>query len=373
MHTRSILVVVGTRPEAIKMAPVVLALKRRASFRTILCTTGQHRELLTQALRVFKLTPDVDLHLMERGQDLATLTARALTGLRDVIRRCQPNAVLVHGDTTTCLAGGLAAFYEHIPLGHVEAGLRTHDLEAPWPEEMNRRLVDPLCRWCFAPTPGAAGNLKSEKIPAQRIFVTGNTAVDALQFALARLRQKTPRLEGAALPSLKGKRLILVTGHRRERFGAGFKSLCLGLRDLADQASDVAIVYPVHLNPNVQEPVKRILGGHKRIHLLAPQSYLPFVWLMRRSTLIITDSGGIQEEAPRLGKPVLVMRAATERHEALAAGAAKLVGANREKIARTALHLLSSPKAYRAMAGARNLFGDGRASEKIARILAAEI
>ena len=371
MRARDIMVIVGTRPEAIKMAPVVLALKRRRVGRTILCTTGQHRLMLDQVFAVFGLTPDIDLRLMAPRQDLAALTARALTGLRQAIRRQKPSAVLVHGDTTTCLVGGLAAFYAHVPLGHVEAGLRTHDLNAPWPEEMNRRLVDPLCQWCFAPTQGAARNLKAERIPPERIFVTGNTALDALRIALARIRRKTPVLEGLKQASLKGKRLVLVTGHRRESFGAGFESLCLGLRDVADSAPDIAIVYPVHLNPNVQAPVKRLLGGHPRIHLLPPQPYLPFVWLMQRSTLIITDSGGIQEEAPHLGKPVLVMRSATERPEALAAGAAKLVGTSRAKIAKEAVRLLTNNNTYQAMARVKNPFGDGHAAERIVKILTA--
>jgi len=370
MPVRDVMVVVGTRPEAIKMAPVVLALKKRPQGRTLLCVTAQHRQMLDQALEIFALKPDIDLNLMTPGQDLAALTARALTGVRDAIRQAKPDAVLVHGDTTTCLAGGLAAFYEQVPLGHVEVGLRTYNFAAPWPEEMNRRLVDPLCRWCFAPTQAAAENLKSEHISPDNIVVTGNTAIDALEMAVQMVRLKTPALEGLDAAALDGKRLVLVTGHRRESFGGGFESLCLGLRDVADSAPDIAIVYPVHLNPNVQAPVKRLLGDHPRIHLLQPQSYLPFVWLMQRSTLIITDSGGIQEEAPSLGKPVLVMREVTERPEAMLAGAAILVGTDRARIAAEATRLLTDAQAYRAMASVKNPYGDGKAAGRIVAALA---
>jgi UDP-N-acetylglucosamine 2-epimerase (non-hydrolysing) len=350
MSDKKVLVIVGTRPEAIKMAPLIKALQARPNKgreRTVLCVTAQHREMLDQALKIFDLKPDIDLNLMTPGQDLTTLTARALTGLRDAIRQVKPDVVLVHGDTTTCLAGGLAAAYEKVPLGHVEAGLRTYNFEAPWPEEMNRRLVDPLSRWCFAPTPSARTNLLAERIPESSIFVTGNTAIDALQLALETVRRTgttlPPHVENAL--SRDHRRLILVTGHRRESFGEGFENICLGLKDIVEAVSDSVVVYPVHLNPNVQAPVQRILADHPRIILLEPQPYLSFLALMERSTLIVTDSGGIQEEAPSLGKPVLVMRDTTERPEAVEAGAAKLVGADRTRIALESIRLLSDPVA----------------------------
>jgi len=369
MPASTVMVVVGTRPEAIKMAPVIKALQARASGKTLLCVTAQHREMLDQALRIFGLEPDIDLNLMTPGQDLITLAARALTGLRDAIRQAKPDALLVHGDTTTCLAAGLAAAYERIPLGHVEAGLRTYNFEAPWPEEMNRRLVDPLCRWCFAPTEAARQNLLSERIPDANIIVTGNTAIDALQMGIAILRKTQTPLPEKVAAGLPGRRMVLVTGHRRESFGGGFENICLGLRDLAGIIPDALIVYPVHLNPNVQAPVKRILAGHPRIILLEPQPYLPFLALMELSTLIITDSGGIQEEAPSLGKPVLVMRDTTERPEAVAAGAAVLVGANRQRISSEAARLLNDESAYRAMASVRNPYGDGKAAQRIVEVL----
>lgn len=367
MPVRDVMVVVGTRPEAIKMAPVVHALKKRGrgEGRTLLCVTAQHREMLDQALDVFELKPDYDLNLMKPGQDLTDLTARILTGVRDVLAQAKPEAVLVHGDTATCLGAALAAFYARVPVGHVEAGLRTYDFEAPWPEEMNRRLVDPVCRWCFAPTEAARANLLAERVPGERIVVTGNTAIDALQMAVAKVQAAPPKIEGLDAAVLAGKRLVLVTGHRRESFGSGFEQLCLGLRDIVEKFADVALVYPVHLNPRVQEPVHRLLGNHPRIHLLAPQAYLAFVWLMRQAVLIVTDSGGIQEEAPSLGKPVLVMRDTTERPEAVAAGAAKLVGTGRAKIAGEAARLLGDPKAYAAMSSVRNPYGDGQAAARI--------
>lgn len=370
MPARDVMVVIGTRPEAIKMAPVIKALKARPHGKTALCVTAQHREMLDQALAVFDIKPDIDLNLMTPGQDLATLTARALTGMRDVFQQCRPDTVLVHGDTTTCFAASVAAYYAQIPIGHVEAGLRTYNLRAPFPEEFYRRSVDPLCQWCFAPTEIAARNLKSEHVAAERIFVTGNTAIDALKFAAERAQKDAPAIAGLDRSVLNGKRMVLVTGHRRENFGEGFKNICLALKDIADSAPDIAIVYPVHLNPNVQAPVNDLLGGHARIHLLAPQSYLPFVWLMQQSTLIITDSGGIQEEAPTLGKPVLVLRDETERPEAVRAGAARLVGTNRGRIVREATSLLSDASAYRAMASVRNPYGDGKAAVRIVEIMA---
>ena len=366
---KTVLIVIGTRPEAIKMAPVVHALRARAEFRTVLCVTAQHREMLDQALAIFDLKPDIDLNLMTPGQDLATLTARALTGVSDAIRQCKADAVLVHGDTTTCLSAALAASYERVPVGHVEAGLRTYNYEAPWPEEMNRRMVDPICRWCFAPTEGAAENLRGERIPGERIFVTGNTAIDALHMAVRRVQASPPVIDGLDAVALAGVRMVLVTGHRRENFGGGMESICRALHDIAERNSDALIVYPVHLNPNVVEPVNRILGRHPRIRLLAPQAYLPFVWLMQQSALILTDSGGIQEEAPSLGKPVLVMRDTTERPEALAAGTARLVGTDRARIVTEVETLLKNPAAAKAMTGVGNPYGDGTAAVRIAAIM----
>jgi len=367
---KTVLVIIGTRPEAIKMAPVVHALRAQKPLRTVLCVTAQHREMLDQALAIFDLVPDIDLNLMTPGQDLTTLTARALTGLRDAIRQVKPDAVLVHGDTTTCLAGALAAFYERVPVGHVEAGLRTYNFEAPWPEEMNRRLVDPICKWCFAPTAGASDNLKKEQIPDDRIFVTGNTAIDALNLAVERVLASPPHIEGLDASTFSAHKMVLVTGHRRENFGDGMENMCWALRDIAERNPETLIVYPVHLNPNVVEPVNRILGGHPRIRLLAPQAYLPFVWLMQQSTLILTDSGGVQEEGPSLGKPVLVMRDTTERPEAIAAGTARLVGTDRAKIVAEVETLLSDPAARAAMTGVWNPYGDGKAAQRIAEILA---
>jgi UDP-N-acetylglucosamine 2-epimerase (non-hydrolysing) len=370
---KTVMVVVGTRPEAIKMAPVVHALRARTELRTVLCVTAQHREMLDQALAIFDLVPDIDLNLMTPGQDLATLTARAITGVHDAIRQCKADAILVHGDTTTCLSAALAAFYERVPVGHVEAGLRTYNFEAPWPEEMNRRLVDPICHWCFAPTEGSAENLRGERIARERIFVTGNTAIDALQLAVRRVLASPPSIEGLDAAELLGKKMILVTGHRRENFGGGMENICQAMHDVAERNADALIVYPVHLNPNVVEPVNRILGHHPRIRLLPPQAYLPFVWLMQQSTLILTDSGGIQEEAPSLGKPVLVMRDTTERPEALAAGTARLVGTDRNKIVAEVERLMHDPAARTAMTGVGNPYGDGRAAQRIADIMVEEM
>jgi UDP-N-acetylglucosamine 2-epimerase len=293
--------------------------------------------------------------------------------VRDALARTQPHAVLVHGDTTTCLASAIAAFHEGIRVGHVEAGLRTYDFEAPWPEEMNRRLTDPICRWCFAPTRRAGANLLSERIPQENIFVTGNTAVDALHFVLKRVRAKPFRNPGVPEEKLIGRRLILVTGHRRESFGEAFRNQCFALREIADTRDDIVIVYPVHLNPNVQRPVQEILRDHDRICLIPPLEYVPFVALMDRCTLIITDSGGIQEEAPSLGKPVLVMRRATERPEAEDLGLARIVGNDRNEIVKATLELLSDAAAYARMVGNSNPYGDGRAAERIADILQKEI
>ena len=364
-----IAVVVGTRPETIKMAPVYLALKDDPRVEAQLIETAQHRQMLDQVLSVFGIRPDVDLDLMRPNQTLAGITAAVVTGVQDALVRIMPDAVLVHGDTTTCLASALAAFYERIPVGHVEAGLRTYDFQAPWPEEMNRRLVDPICRWCFAPTASAAENLRGERIAGENIHVTGNTVVDALWMARDIIQQRPTEVPGLSIHAIEGKKLILVTGHRRESFGRPFEEFCLALRDIAQANEDVAIVYPVHLNPNVQRPVHEILGAEKRVQLIEPIEYLPFVSLLDRCHLIITDSGGIQEEAPSFGKPVLVTRAVTERPEAMQAGLARLVGTDRGTIVAEASRLLTDPAAYAVMTSCENPYGDGNAAKRIVEIL----
>lgn len=371
---RKIMVVFGTRPEAIKMAPVVSALRNTPSIRPIIVVTAQHRQMLDQVLDLFAITPDDDLDVMEPGQTLAGAFGKILSGMSEVIARRRPDLILVHGDTSTTLASALAAFYNKTPIGHVEAGLRTGDLYAPWPEEANRRLTAPLAAWHFAPTDGARQNLLREGIADARIIVTGNTVIDALLEVTNRI-DRDPTLErrlAAGFPFLRtDKRLLLVTGHRRENFGDGFENICHALRALAERG-DVQVVYPVHLNPNVQAPVQRILGDIDAVHLIAPQDYLPFVYLMRRSYLIVTDSGGIQEEAPALGKPVLVMRETTERPEAVTAGTVKLVGADRARIVAEACTLLDDAQAHRRFAHAHNPYGDGKAAARIAAHIASE-
>ncbi|MDH5835445.1 non-hydrolyzing UDP-N-acetylglucosamine 2-epimerase [Luteimonas kalidii] len=365
------MVVFGTRPEAIKMAPVVAALRATDAMDVCVAVTAQHREMLDQALALFRIVPDDDLDLMQPGQSLSALTARILEGMDEVISRRRPDVVLVHGDTTTTLATALAAFYHRVPVAHVEAGLRTGDLDAPWPEEANRKLTDALARWHFAPTERSRANLEAEGVPGEHIHVVGNTVIDALVMATDRIR-RAPQLEAALaarFPFLEaGKRLVLATGHRRENFGQGFEQICLALRAIAARG-DVQVVYPVHLNPSVQEPVYRLLGDQPGIHLIEPLDYLPFVYLMSRAHLVITDSGGIQEEAPALGKPVLVMRDTTERPEALEAGTARLVGTASTRIVEAAFQVLDDPAAHAAMAQARNPYGDGRAADRIASIM----
>lgn len=362
-----ILTIFGTRPEAIKMAPVVKALAGETGFISQVCVTAQHRQMLDQVLQLFDIRPDHDLDLMRPGQDLTDITSNVLCGLRPVLREVRPDLVLVHGDTTTTCAAALAAYYERIPVGHVEAGLRTGNRYSPWPEEMNRRLTGCLAELHFAPTARARDNLRREGVPEERIHVTGNTVIDALLDVIGRVRSD-PAL-GAALvgrlPVLDpGRRVILVTGHRRENFGLGFERICEALSSLA-RREDVQIVYPVHLNPNVQEPVRRWLGEAENIHLIPPLDYLPFVALMDRAELIITDSGGVQEEAPSLGKPVLVMRDTTERPEAVEAGTVRLVGTDAAAIVREASRLLDDAADYRAMSRAHNPYGDGRAARRI--------
>ena len=369
-----ILLVFGTRPEAIKMAPVVRALKSCSVFNVKVCVTAQHRQMLDQVLSLFDIQPDFDLNLMTARQDLTDITTRVLLGMRDVLNKWRPDAVLVHGDTTTTLAASLAAYYERIPVGHVEAGLRTGNIYSPWPEEVNRKLAGVLAAWHFAPTGAAKANLLREGVSNTAIHVTGNTVVDALLNVVQKIRTDSALQSRLALQFSqlnRERKLILVTGHRRENFGEGFEHICNALHTLA-QRSDVEIVYPVHLNPNVQEPVRRRLGTLDNVHLIAPQDYLPFVYLLDRAYLILTDSGGIQEEAPSLGKPVLVMRDTTERPEAIQAGTVELVGTSTLRIVDAAVRLLDESAHYERMAQTHNPYGDGLAAIRICNILKGE-
>ncbi len=353
------------------MAPVVQALKATDSVEVGVCVTAQHRQMLDQVLQLFDIQPDFDLDLMKPGQDLTDITSNVLIGLRPVLKQWRPDWVLVHGDTTTTLASSLSAFYEKIRVGHVEAGLRTHNIYSPWPEEMNRRIAGAVAVAHFAPTASARDNLLHEGIDPERILVTGNTVIDALHGVVRHIRDDAGLCADLqkCFPFLDSqRRLILVTGHRRENFGVGFEGICQALHEISQRA-DVQIVYPVHLNPNVQEPVRRILSGNPRIHLIAPQDYLPFVYLMDRAHLLLTDSGGIQEEAPSLGKPVLVMRNTTERPEAVEAGTVRLVGTDQNRIVSAVNELLDDPGAYQCMSLAHNPYGDGRAARRIAQYL----
>ena len=358
------------------MAPVVRALAAADGIDARLCVTAQHREMLDQVLSIFDITPEWDLDLMQAGQDLYDVTSRVLTGLRDVLKEFQPDAVLVHGDTATTMAGSIAAYYQKIPVGHVEAGLRTHNIYSPWPEEINRQVTGRIATWHFAPTDRSRDNLLSEAIPAQQITVTGNTVIDALHWVAAKI-EHDPQLHAAQQTRLRNAlgfdpeqtQYVLVTGHRRENFGQGFLDICEALKEIARRHPEVRVVYPVHLNPNVREPVMSILGDRPSIHLIEPLDYLPFVYLMRHSRIILTDSGGIQEEAPSLGKPVLVMRDTTERPEAVDAGTVKLVGTDRNTIVNETERLLIDPVAYEAMSRAHNPYGDGKASERIVKVL----
>jgi UDP-N-acetylglucosamine 2-epimerase (non-hydrolysing) len=366
-----VLVVFGTRPEAIKMAPVVKKLAEHSSTIDLkVCVTAQHRTMLDQVLELFDIQPDVDLDVMRERQDLTSLTCSILTAMQPVLRQLKPQRVLVHGDTTTSTATALASFYERIPVGHVEAGLRTGNIHAPWPEEMNRLITARIADQHFAPTETSRSNLLREGIDTERIHVTGNTVIDALQETHRRLQSDEQLRRGCEDRfSFLGKtrRLVLVTGHRRENFGSGFEAICRALKRIVVENPDVELLYPVHLNPNVQEPVRRILGKDaERVHLIEPVDYLPFVYLMGRSEIIITDSGGVQEEAPSLGKPVLVMRDTTERPEAVAAGTVRLVGAKEEAIVAEANRLLRDAAAYQVMSRAHNPYGDGRAAARIA-------
>lgn len=366
------LCIFGTRPEAIKMAPLALALAADDRFEAKVCVTGQHREMLDQVLRLFSITPDFDLNIMKPGQDLTDVTTAILQGLKTVLSEFKPDVVLVHGDTATTFAASLAAYYQQIPVAHVEAGLRTGNLYSPWPEEGNRKLTGALAQLNFAPTDTSRANLLHEGIDPSNIIVTGNTVIDALLDVVKRLDQDPALLAQASAPAEfldPSRKLILVTGHRRESFGDGFERICHALIEVAQQHPEVDIVYPVHLNPNVREPVNRLLNGIGNIYLIAPLDYLPFVHMMSRAHIILTDSGGIQEEAPSLGKPVLVMRDTTERPEAVSAGTVKLVGTNTVDIVRELNRLLQDTAAYQAMSYAHNPYGDGNACQRILEAL----
>ena len=379
-------IVAGTRPEAIKMAPLWFALRESSVLEPLLISTGQHREMLDQAFGVFGLKPDIDLGLMQPEQTLSDLTARVLSSMTEVLRQQRPAAVLVQGDTTTVLGAALAAFYERIPVGHVEAGLRTYDLDAPWPEEMNRRLADPISRWCFAPTEWSAANLRSERTHPERIHVTGNTVVDALLWVREKLQRSglTAETVGARCNIPAGfaaeylgsdcgsanKRWILITGHRRESFGEGFENICRAVSQLAERYPDLGLLYPVHLNPRVQEPVRRILSANPRVALISPVGYEDFIWLMDRAHFVLSDSGGVQEEAPSVGKPVLIMRTTTERPEGVEAGTCRLVGTDPQTIVAEATTLLEDATEYARRSALKNPYGDGLAARRITEILA---
>ena len=365
------LVVFGTRPEAIKMAPVVKQMREHFGGDVRVCVTAQHRQMLDQVLSLFGIVPEYDLNLMKLGQDLTDITANVLTALRGVLEDFSPDVVLVHGDTTTTFAASLAAYYKKIPVAHVEAGLRTGNPYSPWPEEMNRKLAGAIAAFHFAPTANSRDNLLRESVRAESIFVTGNTVIDALLDVVKKIdsdHELKAILEQQFAFLNSGKRIILITGHRRENFGKGFEDICNALARLAARG-DVELVYPVHLNPNVQEPVRRLLGAIPNVHLIEPLDYLPFIYLMNRSYLVITDSGGVQEEAPSLGKPVLVIRDTTERPEALEAGTVKLVGTDTKRIVREMNVLLDDTAAYQLMAFAHNPYGDGNAAKRIVDIL----
>ena len=369
---QKVLVVFGTRPEAIKLCPVILALKDNPAFECRVCVTGQHREMLKQVLDVFRVVPDKDLALMRPDQTLGELTSRAIAAIDEYLTEDKPDIVMVQGDTTTVLAGALAAFYHHIPIAHVEAGLRTWNMESPWPEEANRVLTTRLVKWHFCPTESNKRNLLKEGVLEKDIYVTGNTVIDALFMAKEMVRNNPPKVDG--LPSelmASNKRMVLITGHRRENFGDGFENICMAIRNLAERFPETYFVYPVHLNPNVRKPVGRILGNYsgKNVLLIEPQSYLPFVALMNRAYLILTDSGGVQEEAPSLGKPVLVMRDTTERPEAVAAGTVKVIGTGQEAIEREVATLLNSPAEFAKMTGVVNPYGDGMSVARIISVL----
>jgi len=374
---KKILLVFGTRPEAIKMAPLVLAFQRYADkFNTKICVTAQHREMLDQVLNIFDIKPDYDLNIMQKGQDLYDITSKVLVNMRDVFENENPDIVFVHGDTTTSMATALAAFYKQIPVAHVEAGLRTNNKYSPWPEEINRQITGRIATYHYAPTAKAKENLLREQVPEENIYVTGNTVIDALYYILHKVQNEI-QLENRILTLLKEKgiifnstrKIILVTGHRRENFGEGFINICEALKAIALTNKNVDIIYPVHLNPNVQEPVKGILKDIPNVYLIEPLEYLPFVYLMSKSYIVLTDSGGIQEEAPSLGKPVLLMRNNTERPEAVEAGTVKIVGTNRTRIIESVNELIHNRELYNLMSHSKNPYGDGLASERIIKSL----
>ena len=380
---KKIMLVFGTRPEAIKMCPLVKEFqKRKDEFETIVCVTGQHREMLDQVLRIFNVKPDIDLNIMKQGQDLTDVTVRILNGMRDVFKECKPDVVLVHGDTTTSTAAALAAFYAQIPVGHVEAGLRTHNIYSPWPEEMNRQITGRIATYNFSPTPLSEKNLQEEKAHGN-IYVTGNTVIDALHMVVDKLKNDNTLAEeqnkvlfdaGYDVTRLaNGKKLVLITGHRRENFGEGFIRMVTAMKDLSEKYTDVDFVYPMHLNPNVRKPIHEVFGedlSRTNFFFIEPLQYLEFVHLMSKASIVLTDSGGIQEEAPGLGKPVLVMRNTTERPEALASGTVHLVGTDYDKIVNEVSTLLDDTTAYKAMSQAVNPYGDGQACRRIADVLA---
>lgn len=370
---KRILCVFGTRPEAIKMAPLVMRLSDDERFDCQVCITAQHRQMLDQVLEIFAIRPAFDLDIMSPGQTLSMISSHILTKLEAVLEEAKPDMVLVHGDTTTTLSAALASYYARIPVGHVEAGLRTGNIYSPWPEEVNRKLTGGIASLHFAPTQGAANNLVREGVPAESVFITGNTVIDALLIARQKLETDsvaTERLHRELPYGQSGERVILVTGHRRESFGAGFDRICAALRQIAEAYPQDQIVYPVHLNPNVRKPVMGMLSRLNNVHLIEPLDYLPFVHLMMRAHLVLTDSGGIQEEAPSFGKPVLVMRDTTERPEAVDAGTVLLVGTDQDEIVRQVSRLMDSPDAYAAMSDAHNPYGDGKACQRIADALA---
>ncbi len=369
---KKILLVFGTRPEAIKMAPLVKEFQKYPEiFDVKVCVTGQHRQMLDQVLAIFDIRPNYDLNIMAPNQDLYDITSKVLLGTRPVLKEYSPDIVLIHGDTTTSMAAGLAAFYQHIKIGHVEAGLRTYCLDSPWPEEMNRQVADRLCDYYFAPTEQARQNLLHEGTPEEKIFVTGNTVIDALFMAVEmissnqEIKKKVKQTLSTSGYVIGNRPYILVTGHRRENFGDGFRHICMALKEIALAYPDMDIVYPVHLNPNVQKPVYELLSEVKNIHLIAPLDYLPFIYLMQHCCLILTDSGGIQEEAPSLGKPVLVMRNTTERPEAVTAGTVKLLGTDPQAIVKHVHQLLKDQTVYNQMTKAHNPYGNGNACQKI--------
>lgn len=381
---KRVMLVFGTRPEAIKMCPLVKEFQKHSDeFETIVCVTGQHREMLDQVLNIFEVKPDFDLNIMKQGQDLYDVTARVLTGMRDVFKECKPDVVLVHGDTTTSTAAALAAFYQQIPVGHVEAGLRTHNIYSPWPEEMNRQITGRIASYNFSPTPLSESNLKEEKAQSE-IYVTGNTVIDALHMVVNKLKNDeslAKEQEGILKKAgydvnrlADGRKLVLITGHRRENFGEGFIHMVTAIKDLKNKYPDVDFVYPMHLNPNVRKPIHEVFGEDlsnlDNMFFIEPLQYLEFVYLMEKATIVLTDSGGIQEEAPGLGKPVLVMRDTTERPEALASGTVHLVGTDYQKIMDEVSTLLEDENAYEKMSKAVNPYGDGKACERIVKILA---